>query len=182
MRANGTISRDIKEVLTRWHQDISALFSGIREDPDIVFDDKFYDEIVAKKLEFENLTAEEQLEAGDYPSEPLNSTLSLDEVSKAIDRVKLRKAYLEIPNEIMKNINAKLLLQKFFNLCFVSGLNPTDWNFSDIKPIPKKDKDARDPLQNRCISIMCCVAKIYSSILNARIQKYLEENNILADE
>ena len=182
VRADGTISRDIKEVLARWHQDISGLLSGIREDPDIVFDDKFYDEIVAKKLEFENLTDEEQLEAGDYPSEPLNSTLSLEEVSKAIDRVKVRKAYLEIPNEILKNLNAKLVLQKFFNLCFVSGLNPTDWNFSDIKPIPKKDKDPRDPLQNRCISIMCCVAKIYSSIRNARIQKYLEENNILADE
>ena len=128
------------------------------------------------------MTDEEQVEMSNYPTEPLNSTFLLDEVSKAIDRVKLRKAYLEIPNEILKNANAKLLLQKFFNLCFLSGLNPTDWDFSDIKPIPKKDKDPRDPLQNRCISIMCCVAKIYSSVLNARIQKYLEENKILVDE
>ena len=29
---------------------------------------------------------------------------------------------------------------------------------------------------------MCCVAKIYSGILNRRLQKYLEKNNILADE
>ena len=29
---------------------------------------------------------------------------------------------------------------------------------------------------------MCCVAKIYSSILNARLQKYLEQNKILVDE
>ena len=112
----------------------------------------------------------------------MNTSVSFDEVSKAIDRAKLKKAYLEIPNEIMKNFNAKILLQNFFNLCFKSGLNPTDWNFSDIKPIPKKDQDPRDPLQNRCISILCCVAKIYSSILNARIQKYLEDNKILADE
>ena len=56
-----------------------------------------------------------------------------------------------------------------------------DWDFSDIKPIPKKDKDARDPLQNRCITIMCCIAKVYSKILNARIQKYLEDNEILVD-
>ena len=29
---------------------------------------------------------------------------------------------------------------------------------------------------------MCCVAKIYSSILNLRIHKYLEDNDILVDE
>ena len=29
---------------------------------------------------------------------------------------------------------------------------------------------------------MCCIAKIYSSILNARLQKYLEQNKILVDE
>ena len=53
---------------------------------------------------------------------------------------------------------------------------------TDIVPIPKKDKDARDPLQNRCITIVCCVAKIYSSILNKRLQNYLENNNIFAEE
>ena len=106
----------------------------------------------------------------------------MSDAVKTRDAYASKKAYLEIPNEIMKNCNAKILLQNFFNLCFKSGLNPTDWNFSDIKPIPKKDQDPRDPLQNRCISILCCVAKIYSSILNARIQKYLEDNKILADE
>ena len=76
----------------------------------------------------------------------------------------------------------KRLLHKFFNLCFTSGLSPTEWDLSDIKPIPKKDKDPRDPLQNRCITIMCCIAKVYSKIINTRIQKYLEENNLLVDE
>ena len=36
--------------------------------------------------------------------------------------------------------------------------------------------------QKRCITIVCCVAKIYSAILNKRLQKYLETNNILAEE
>ena len=82
----------------------------------------------------------------------------------------------------MKNYNAKCLLHKFFNLCFKSGLSHVDWDLSNIKPIPKKDKGARDPLQNRCITIMCCVAKVYSKILNTRIQKYLESNKILVEE
>ena len=73
-------------------------------------------------------------------------------------------------------------MHKFFNHCFISGLIPSDWDFSDIKPIPKKDKDPREPLQNRCISIISCVAKLYSQILNVRLQTYLEKNEILVDE
>ena len=92
------------------------------------------------------------------------------------------KSYLDVPNEALKNEPAKRLLQKFFNICFLNGLSPLDWDCSDIKPIPKKDKDPRDPLNNRCITIMCCIAKIYSSILNARLQKFLEANATLVDE
>ena len=128
------------------------------------------------------MTSEQQFNQSEYDSEELNSALTYDEVSEAINKSKYRKSYLEIPNEILKNRNAKLLLFNFFQLCFQSGLNPADWDFSNIVPIPKKDKDARDPLQNRCITIMCCVAKIYSSILNRRLQKYLEVNNILVEE
>ena len=61
-------------------------------------------------------------------------------------------------------------------------MNPSEWDSSHIKPIPKKDKDARDPLQNRCITLMCCISKLYSSILNRRLQNFLENNKILAEE
>ena len=100
----------------------------------------------------------------------MNKEFTQVEVAGAIDRSKLGKAYLEIPNEALKNKNAKILLHKFFNVCFLNGLSPFEWDMSDIKPIPKGDKDPRDPLNNRCISIMCCVAKIYSTLLNNRIQ------------
>ena len=182
IREDETISRDLKEILERWYQDISKLFSGVREDPEIVFNENFYQEILNKKEEFENMPFEQQSLNCDYNSDNMNNEISYDEVSDAIDKSKYKKSYLEIPNEVMKNKNAKLLLFKFFNLCFISGFNPSDWDFSDIIPIPKKDKDARDPLQNRCITIVCCVAKIYSSILNKRLQKYLETNNILVEE
>ena len=182
IREDGSISTDIKEVLIRWYDDISSLFSGLHEDPELAYNEDFYMEVLNKKKEFEEMTSEQQFEQSEYDSEELNSVLTYDEVSEAINRSKYRKSYLEIPNEILKNRNAKLLLFNFFQLCFQSGLNPADWDFSNIVPIPKKDKDARDPLQNRCITIMCCVAKIYSSILNRRLQKYLEMINILVEE
>ena len=182
VREDGSISNDIKEILERWHQDISLLFSGFRENPDMVFDEHFYNEIKSKKEEFENISPEDQQPQGRFNSSNLNSDLSFVEVSKCIDTIKLRKAYLDIPNEVTKNLNAKSLLHKFFNLCFSSGLSPSDWDYSNIKPIEKKDKDPRDPLNNRCITIMCCISKIYSKILNTRLQKYVEDNKILVEE
>ena len=150
----------------------------------MAFNELFYQEILIKKEEFENLSENQQIEFSnlEFNSDNLNCDIDFQEVSKAIDRTKVGKAYLEIPNDVLKNKNVKVLLHRFFNVCFKSGLNPSDWDYNDIKPVPKPDKDQRDPLQNRCISILCCVAKVYSSILNRRLQIYLENNNILVDE
>ena len=182
VREDNSISHDVQEVLKRWHKDISTLFSGLRENPDFAFDNTFYEKILIKKTEFETLSPAEQELQSDYDSECLNENITYEEVSKAIDGSKSKKAYLSIPNEALKNKNGKILFHAFFQLCFVSGLSPSEWDNSHIKPIPKKDKDSRDPLQNRCITLMCCVAKLYSSILNRRLQKYLEKNKILAEE
>ena len=103
------------------------LFSGLRENPDFAFDDLFYEEILEKKQEFEALSPEDQEQQSEYNSEMLNKNLSFDEVSKAIDKAKFKKAYLDIPNEAVKNANAKILFHKFFQLCFISGLSPTEW-------------------------------------------------------
>ena len=184
IKEDNTISSDIKEILERWHRDISHLFSGLRENPEIAFNDAFYSEILSKREEFENLSEAQQSEFSnlEFSGDILNNDIKYEEVSRAIDRTKIGKAYLEIPNDVIKNLNAKILLHKFYNICFKSGLNPTDWSYSDIKPIPKPDKDSRDPLENRCITILCCIAKVYSSILNSRIKKYLEENKLLVEE
>ena len=145
VKEDNTISSDIKEILERWHSDISRLFSGLRENPEIAFDDTFYSEIVSKREEFENLSEGQQAEFInlEYNGDILNNDIKFEEVSRAIDRTKVGKAYLDIPNDVIKNLNAKMLLHKFFNICFQSGLNPTDWSYSDIKPIPKPDKDSR---------------------------------------
>ena len=184
VREDGSISGDTGEVLQRWFQDISNLYAGLNEQPDIAFDESFYQKVLEKKAEFEKLTGEQQANIPDinYPSSSLNDELTMVEVSNAIDRTKCGKAYLDIPNDALKNWNAKLLLHKLFNLCFNSGMSPSEWSLSNIIPIPKPDKDPRFPLQNRCISILCCVSKVYSNVLNKRIQTFLESNQILVEE
>ena len=137
IREDKTVSRDMREILERWYRDISGLFSGLQENPEVAFNEAFYQEVLDKKKEFEEMSAEEQVNLEEYNSEEINSEISYDEVADAVDKSKFKKAYLEIPNESLKNRNAKLLLHKFFNLCFLSGYNPSDWDFSDIAPIPK---------------------------------------------
>ena len=49
IREDETISRDLKEILERWFNDISTLFSGIRENPEMAFNDHFYQQVLDKK-------------------------------------------------------------------------------------------------------------------------------------
>ena len=48
VRADDTISHDLKEILERWLLDISKLFSGLNDNPEMAFDDSFYEEILNK--------------------------------------------------------------------------------------------------------------------------------------
>ena len=181
---DGSVSRDTDKILKKWFTDISRLYSGVRDNPEMVFDEDFYKEILEKKAEFESMNFSPETSVIDIDSRMaiLNADITYNEVSKAIDNTKIGKAYLSIPNDVLKNNNAKKILHKFFAACYASGLNPVEWDYSDIKPIPKPEKDSRDPLQNRCITILCCVAKVFTSILNKRIQTFLELSEILVDE
>ena len=82
----------------------------------MAFKDIFYQEVLNKKQEFENMSQEQQHEFSNFVfgSDDLNCELTFLEVSKAIDRAKCGKAYLEIPNEVMKNKNAKSICTQIF--------------------------------------------------------------------
>ena len=155
---------------------------SIKDDPDLVFDDDFLDRITKLKDDFDVLSENEQESKSQFDNENLNCEITYQEVSNAIDQSKLGKAYLSIPNEALKNNASKFLLHKFFNNCFELGLSPSDWQQSELKPLFKGgDKNPRSPLDHRPICIMSCVAKIYSCVLNNRLQSHLDRNNLLSD-
>ena len=134
IKEDGSITRDGREVTDRWYSDISRLFSGLRDNPELAFDQSFYEKIINLKEEFENMTIEDQEAFSSAATDnTLNRNLEYQEVSESIDKAKSGKAFLEIPNEVLKNENAKSLLHKFLNLCFTTGLSSNDWNFSDIR-------------------------------------------------
>ena len=52
-----------------------------------------------------------------------------------------------------------------------------------IVPVPKgKSSNPRIPTSYRGIGLLCTMAKIYSSVLNNQIRKYLGQHELLADE
>ncbi len=54
---------------------------------------------------------------------------------------------------------------------------------SIIVLLPKRsNKDPNVPLNYRDISLLSCINKVYSSIINARIVKYLEDLDWFVDE
>ncbi len=57
------------------------------------------------------------------------------------------------------------------------------WKRAIIKPIPKKStSDPRLPLQYKGTALLSTVYILYTSVLNNRLVKYLEENGLYAEE
>ena len=158
IREDGSISSDKKEVLEKWCSDFKQCFKGMKDDPDLVFDDEFFENIKNLKAKFDKLSNDEQEAGSNFNSENLNCDISYDEVAAAVESAKLGKAFLFVPNEALKNDTAKKLLHKLFNVCFKSGFSPQDWLKSELKPLFKGgDKNPRNPLDHRPICIMSCI-------------------------
>ena len=69
-----------------------------------------------------------------------------------------------------------------FNDILNSGTFPTDWSISVIKPIYKKKGDKRSPANYRGITLTSCLGKLFTSILQSRLNTYIEKHKILNSE
>ena len=101
---------------------------------------------------------------------------------KAISKLKSGKAVGldSLPNEMLKSGGTILLpiLQKLFNLVFTSGIYPSKWSSAYLCPI-FKSSDLSKSENYRGIAINSCIGKLFNSILNKRLDKYLETHNII---
>ncbi|CAC5419450.1 unnamed protein product [Mytilus coruscus] len=104
----------------------------------------------------------------------LNNNITRDEIVKAVEHTKLRKAagYDEIPSEVLKNESAIDLLHVICNGCFELGKVPEQWTCGVVNPILKPGtNDKRLPTNYRGITITSVPSKIYCSVLNSRLCK-----------
>lgn len=74
-------------------------------------------------------------------------------------------------------------MTRLCQFCFNNGEVPSEWRQNIIVPIPKNEgKDPRIPLNYRGISLISVCSKVFADVLNCRLVKWLELNNILVDE
>lgn len=94
IKEDGSTSTDRQEVLDTWFMDYRKCFSGIREDSDVVIDDDFLREVSKLRSDFDKLAPDKHKTADCIDSTVLNTGITMEDVSRAVDRPKLRKAFL----------------------------------------------------------------------------------------
>ena len=117
----------------------------------------------------------------------LNAPMTEDEISKVILALKNQKAcsmndyvlneYLKYSKDAMLPIYCKL-----FNLILNTGIIPEAWSKGTIIPIYKNKGDINDPDNYKGITILSCIRKQFTAVLNQRLNSFLESTRLLIDE
>jgi hypothetical protein len=69
---------------------------------------------------------------------------------------------------------------KLFNLVFSFGIVPETWLNGIIRPIYKNKGDANDPDNYRAITLISCLGKLLTSIINSRLTLLSNEFEIIS--
>ena len=70
---------------------------------------------------------------------------------------------------------------KLFNLVFNSGKIPESWTLGVIKPIYKNKGDPKLPENYRPITILSCLGKLFTLIIDNRLKFFTEKYNIIEE-
>ena len=114
----------------------------------------------------------------------LDEEISLNELEKAILKLNNNKASGAdgIINEFIKysNNHIKMATLKIFNKILETGFFPQQWSIGIIVPVHKKG-DLNDPLNYRGITLMSCMGKLFTNIINERLNRWAEENTLISE-
>lgn len=118
-------------------------------------------------------------------NEGINTYISQEEILSCIKKLKNNKASGEdhIINEYIKSTSGLFLpiYEKIFNLIFETGFLPDIWLIGSIKPIYKNKGNPLDPKNFRPITILSCLGKLFTAILNERLRVFSEEVFLLEE-
>ena len=106
----------------------------------------------------------------------LNGRITEDEIKEVIKKLKNNKAegFDNISNEYIKHsMHVCLpLYVKLFNFMFDAGITPEKWSLGIIHPIYKNKGDPQDPDSYRGITLVSCLGKVYTAIINERLNSF----------
>ena len=114
-----------------------------------------------------------------------NEEFTLDEINSTINKIKRNKScgIDGIANEFIIDTAATTapLITKLFNIILNTGIVPDDWGIGIITPIFKNSGSAEDPSNYRGISILSCLSKLFTLVINNRLTNYLDDYGILSE-
>ena len=117
--------------------------------------------------------------------EILNSSITEAEILKYLKSLKNNKCPTNdnINNEYLKNSTEKMLpiYISLFNLILDTGIIPDSWLEGVIRPIYKRNGEPQQPENYRPITILSCFGKLFTAILNLRLNNFLQFYNILEE-
>lgn len=106
-----------------------------------------------------------------------DEAITIRELIQAIRDLKCGKGCRpdNVSNEILKHSSPVMIdsLSKLFNSVLKSGFYPEMWNKSHVVPI-FKNGNRNLPENYRGISLINCMGKLFNSILNTRLVKFME--------
>lgn len=88
-------------------------------------------------------------------------------------------------NDYINYANNDCLLEvicQLFNIILDSGIFPEVWSRGIILAFYRNKGDKQDPNNYRGITILSCFGKLFTSLLNERLNTYLEDYQILDEE
>ena len=148
---------------------------------DNTFDSHFQSEALSHKALLEDNMLDPLYES----NVDLNQNISIQEIERVITNAKNGKAtgINNIPYEVLRFPAVISVLHSLCQLIFDTSVIPSLWRNAIICPILKDpSSDRRIPMNYRGISLVSCVSKLYSALINNRLKSYLEENELLSDE
>ena len=74
------------------------------------------------------------------------------------------------------------VLTTLFNLVLETGFIPKSWTCGFIKPIYKNKGSVADANNYRGITILICLGKLFTSVLNNRLNEYLGSMNMIGEK
>ncbi|KAK6174158.1 hypothetical protein SNE40_017486 [Patella caerulea] len=116
----------------------------------------------------------------------LNVPFTEKEIKSCIHKLKNHKAHGVdfIINEYIKNTESSFisLYVKLFNLILDTGIIPTEWVTGVISPIYKNKGDKQDVNNYRGITLLSCLSKLFTSVINERLSNFIESCRIVGPE
>lgn len=117
-------------------------------------------------------------------SNELNYQISYAEISSAINELEYNKSLGldKITNNIILKCNQTFIttyLMRICNACLTYGIYP--WNECYVKPL-YKNRNFNDPNNYRGLTITASIEKLFSSILNTRLDNFFVEKHNLIDD